>query len=165
MKAIYKKRLLKLANMLLADAKNKKGIKFDLAVVATANYGERKPDKIEVSCGTTACAMGLAAISNEFSKNGVGWKQQHTDIKMWIKVKNRRKYGYSRVAQHLFGIHEYEADWLFTADSYEEDGLPTMEAEGEIAVANRLIDFANGKVFAPIPEDMAKAGRWAPSYA
>ena len=53
-----KKRLLKLADLLEADAKNKKGIKFDYW--ATANLADPKEP---ISCGTSACAMGLAALS------------------------------------------------------------------------------------------------------
>lgn len=167
MKAIYQKRLLKLAALLLADAKNKKGVKFDLACVTSAQFDPQKGNfgKIEVSCGTTACAMGLAAISDAFKREGVGWKQVGRDIEMWIIVKNRRKRGWGTVAQRLFGLHEYEVDWLFTNDGYIDDGLPTTEAEGERAVAERLKDFANGKIFAPIPNSLIDKGRWAPDHA
>jgi hypothetical protein len=62
---VNKKRLLKLADLLEADAKNRKGIKFDLGTVAMSSAedgnfikGELEPS---VSCNTVACAMGLAA--------------------------------------------------------------------------------------------------------
>ena len=34
MKAVYKKRLLKLADLLMKDARNKKGVMFDLSLLA-----------------------------------------------------------------------------------------------------------------------------------
>lgn len=48
MKAIYKRRLLKLAKLLREDAKNKKGVKFDLGVVTKTGYGE----EAKIDCGT-----------------------------------------------------------------------------------------------------------------
>lgn len=61
MKAVYKKRLLKLADLLMKDARNKKGVMFDLSLLAKKeNGGDPEP-----TCGTKACAMGLAAITIE----------------------------------------------------------------------------------------------------
>lgn len=173
MKAIYKKRLLKLADLLLADAKNKKGIKFDLGCVVRSDY-DPATDKwapITVSCGTMACAMGLAAISDTFKREGVRWHQQARDIKTSMKVKTSRGhkmvYGWHDVARHLFGLHTYEVNWLFTTDGYNDENLPTSEAAGERAVAKRIKALANGKKFAPLFDDCGNAmqGRFAPAHA
>lgn len=74
-----KRRALKLADLLEKDAKNKKGIRFDLSTVFTATALEEGKDipsdyVPEVSCGTTACAMGLAAISGEFKRAGLSFQ-------------------------------------------------------------------------------------------
>ena len=72
---MQKRRLLKLAAMLQADAKNKKGIQFDIGTVGRPStdiftpFDASKP--IPLDCGTTACAMGLAVISGEFKKSWV----------------------------------------------------------------------------------------------
>jgi len=65
-----KKRLLKLAELLEADAKNKKGVVFNLSGVISKtsgapfrlNRGETPP----MDCGTMACAIGLWGISGKF---------------------------------------------------------------------------------------------------
>jgi hypothetical protein len=79
-----KKRLLKLADLLEADAKNKKGVRFDLTAWAQKQdadeptyfnaYAFSPGEKISVNCGTAACAWGLAAISGVFKRQGVEYK-------------------------------------------------------------------------------------------
>lgn len=171
MKAIYKKRLLKLADLLIKDARNKNGIRFDLGRVVSTRFNADGSDyePVTVSCGTTACAMGLAAISDAFKRDGVRWEQSGSDINMSIKLRNKKTiYGWDEVAAHLFGLHLYETRWLFMATSYERDNLPTTEAAGERAVAKRLKDFVSGKVFAPLhsPDfDATVIGRFAPAHA
>src|SRR5258706_528932 len=61
-----KRRLLKLADLLEADAKNKNGIKFDMA-----DWGLVADPENPLSCGTDACAMGLAALSGAFRRAGL----------------------------------------------------------------------------------------------
>lgn len=59
-------RLKLLAQKLREDAANPNGIKFEIGVW----YGDVDGAK-PVSCGTTACAMGLAALSPEFQAMGL----------------------------------------------------------------------------------------------
>ena len=63
-----KRRLLKLADLLEADAENKTGVQFDLK-----GWGHSHDDDtpVAVSCGTTACAMGLAVLSGAFADAGL----------------------------------------------------------------------------------------------
>lgn len=97
MDATGKRRLLKLADMLEADAKNKKRIKFDLDFVGEPSSGEERMAhwvgkikwKPEVSCGTTACAMGLASISGEFKKAGLSYSVAG-DGYLWNTVHGRK---------------------------------------------------------------------------
>src|SRR5580704_5650057 len=63
-----KRRLLKLADLLEADAKNKKGIQFDYH-----HWGSVGNREEPLSCGTSACALGLAAISGAFTRAGLGY--------------------------------------------------------------------------------------------
>jgi hypothetical protein len=80
---VNKKRLLKLADLLEADAKNKKGVAFDLTAWAKKKcdgddyyspYSFQREEKVEVSCNTAACAWGLGAISGVFKKQGVAYE-------------------------------------------------------------------------------------------
>jgi hypothetical protein len=134
-----KRRLLKLADMLEADAKNKKGIKFDLDYVGVAeDWSEDYQPAL--NCGTVACAMGLAAISGEFKRAGLSYK---TDG-IWVETTiNGRRRDYDRAAMHVFGISELQAAFLFNASYYQGN---TKGARGERNVAKRIRDLVAGKV-------------------
>lgn len=131
-----KKRLLKLADLLEADAKNRKGIKFDLG---TWGYVD-DDSKGLVSCGTTACAMGLAAISGAFKRQGLSHKLEGN----YIVVMHDGKEGGFSAACNLFGIEYYEARSLFDSEHYPMD-VETVGAAGERYVAKRIRDFVAGK--------------------
>jgi hypothetical protein len=64
-----KKRLLKLRDLLLKDARRKNGIKFDMF-----DWGTSKTPEPKMDCGTQACALGLAAISGEFKRQGLDFR-------------------------------------------------------------------------------------------
>lgn len=132
-----KRRLLKLADLLEADAKNKKGIKFDLGVVGTC-YNEDSP--FEMNCGTSACAMGLAALSGEFK--GTAKLSYRADGSYLIPTIGGRDVSYDRAAMKIFNITMRQADFLFTPSEY--DGIP-KGAAGERLVAKRIRDFVAGK--------------------
>lgn len=63
-----KKRLLKLADV-VERAIEAKAVKFDLT---TWGHNDREA-VIEMSCGTTACLLGTAALSGEFKGAGMGY--------------------------------------------------------------------------------------------
>ena len=117
-----KRRLLKLADLLEADAKNDKGVKFDLGAWAELPAGE-----VTLDCQTTACAIGLACISSEFEEltyRRSGWQRNglvplFKDFRGWDAV------------QRFFGLTEGQAYRLFNDSSYPED-------KGERAVAYRI---------------------------
>ena len=133
-----KRRLLKLADMLDADAKNKKGIMFDLGVIGFVH----NTDKVTaVDCGTTACAMGLAAISGEFERAGLSYKM---DGRWVVTTINGRRLPYTRAAMKTFGISEEAAHFLFSPLRYQPE--QSIAAEGERYVAKRIRDFVAGKV-------------------
>lgn len=133
-----KRRLLKLADLLEADAKNKKGIKFDLGV-----FGEVGDLTTPISCGTTACALGLAALSGAFKRQGLGFKLYEGDLTVTLGSRQDFKAGAS-----LFDIQIHEATWLFHPFNYGQK-QPLTGAKGERVVAKRIRDFVAGKA-API---------------
>lgn len=154
-----KRRLLKLADMLEADAKNKKGIKFNLNTVAEPSDRQKSAKETSfdptVSCGTTACAMGLAAISGAFKRAGLSYDvdswERYFDNK-WVHTIQTTIDGqivdYDDAAVAIFGITLEEANFLFTPRCYGR--LPKTGAKGERIVAKRIRDFVAGKVKAPV---------------
>jgi len=136
-----KERLLKLADLLEADAKNPKGVKFDLS-----EWGEAVDPKTPVNCGTSACAVGLACISGAFKKEGLGYEV--VEGKEWddldkpsaiytINPTYKKMSGWDAVAK-FFGIGYADAEYLFS--SYEYNSIP-KGAKGERTVAKRIREF------------------------
>lgn len=139
-----KRRLLKLADLLEADAKNRKGIKFDLCYVGAPSAGGTYAEKVApLDCGTTACAMGLAAISGAFRRAGLSYRIKPGDAEIRTTI-NGRSVGFIQAAKRTFGITEKAAWWLFMPGAYPY-GL-TTGAAGERYVAKRIRDFVAGKV-------------------
>lgn len=126
-----KRRLLKLADLLKADAKNKKGIKFDMKT-----FGDVGDATNPLSCSTSACAMGLAAISGAFKREGLGARIQYKSLYFIWNGKSTRD-GFT-VARELFDIDRYAANTLFGISN-------EVGASGERAVAKRIRDFVAGK--------------------
>jgi hypothetical protein len=140
-----KRRLLKLADLLEADARNRRGIKFDLNVVGYVN--NIPEDKIvKLDCGTSACAMGLAAMSGAFNREGLSYRVTTGWLNNVATTFKGRKVQYDTAAMRLFDISRRDADFLFTSGQY-----PTEQkgAKGERYVAKRIRDFVAGKVAAP----------------
>lgn len=138
-----KRRLLKLAGLLEADAKNPNGVKFNLALFGEDLTKGAKP--LGAHCGTTACAMGLAALSGAFKRQGLTYEVEHyvncdlpSDI---VVICNGARH--LEAAEKLFGIDYDTAEWLFTPEHYTNK--PTKGATGERAVAKRIRDFVAGK--------------------
>jgi len=149
-----KRRLLKLADLLEADAKNKTGIKFDLGLIArkapTADrpyhedFSPREP--IPVDCGTAACAVGLACISGAFAKSGLSYSISRDN---GLMPKYRRPDGktfsqWTSATTAFFGITPDECQFLFTQWRYPVG--KTTGAIGERYVAKRIRNFVAGKV-------------------
>lgn len=131
-----KKRLLKLADLLEADARNKNGIKFDFL-----DWGKVRDPKKPTSCGTTACAMGLAAISGAFKRAGLTFEPANQLIAF------KGEYGAVLGAMKVFDLNLEDASFLFT----DTDGLDDLQgAKAERAVAKRIRRFVAGKISAPV---------------
>lgn len=153
--------------LLIADANNPKGIKFDLGRWATpSTEADERPvlydetgatPKLGVDCGTTGCAMGLFAVSGlwpdlklrdrlyerpEACRAGL-----HVRLEPVLDIDPDKESGYVSsgfsAAARLFGISYEDATYLFDPECYE--GL-VVEAEGELLVAERMQAFLDGKV-------------------
>jgi hypothetical protein len=142
------RRLLKLADLLKADARNKKGIKFDLR-----SWGRVASAAAPVSCGTTACAAGLAAISGVFKRQGLGYEYFGSGS-IYITLHGACKEpddsfdGSFISVREFFGLTNNEACWLFLS-SYYHPGLSTFGAEGERNVEKRIRNFVADKESPP----------------
>jgi len=131
-------RLEDLAQFLQDDSRNKQGIQFDLAY-----WGESEDKSPEVSCGTSACAFGAAAVAKLFPGLTVSVESSsytNDDGKQVYELipKYKGKMG-MEAACKLFGLTDDQAYYLFDPGSYEEDLI--KGAKGERKVAKRIRNF------------------------
>lgn len=111
-----KRRLLKLAELLEADARRKNGVRFDQFDFGTVDdVGRTAP----MSCATTACAFGLAAVSGIFKKSaGLTFALTYNndtkkhDIQFLI---DGELTGPFRAAEMVFDLTGEAAEYLFGA--------------------------------------------------
>lgn len=127
-----KDRLIRLAALLLRNATNKKGVKFDLQDWGSSTDGHKKLD-----CGTTACAVGLACISGEFEKDGLTINMDLAIENNVINPRYKENWGWSAVID-FFSIDSPTAEKLFMSSKYPQG--QRKGAAGEIAVANRILE-------------------------
>src|SRR5882762_321649 len=143
-----KERLLKLADLLESDAKNKKGVSFDLTAWAQKKVedkfsfcGFEEGEIIPVSCDTAACAWGLGAISGAFAKEGVGYKIK-SDGRLIPFFGDLEEFD---AAASFFDIDDgLSVYFLFDPEYYPDKKL--KGSIGERFVAKRIRDLVNGKV-------------------
>lgn len=140
----FKNRLIKLRKLLLADARRKKGIRFDLRCVVEdykareqdfnfSNYELRGADyKPEMNCGTVACAMGLAALSGQFRGLSVAPVKAGEMIDLQV---NNIITDYGEAGMKIFGLTEDESTWLFMPQFYKGQ---VTGAKVERRVAKRI---------------------------
>lgn len=129
-----KRALLKLVDLLQADAKKKTGIQFDFS-----SWGLTRSPKKLLSCETTACAMGLAVISGEFADLQPNLAYLRAGS---IRATYRgRAVSMIEAAQKVFGLTTTDAKSLFV----HRDGLRFIRgANAERAVAKRIREFVAG---------------------
>jgi hypothetical protein len=133
-----KRRLLKLADLLEADAKNKRGVKFDLS---RWGFSADRVEPAEPACGTYACAIGLAVLSGAFQRAGL--RNFHGEHSPAVLPAFGGAVGFTAAAK-LFGIAHSEAEFMFHQDHYPSTKI--SGATGERYVAKRIRDFVAGKV-------------------
>lgn len=135
-KAQGNERLLRLADLLEADAANPKGVKFDLGSWAERPRAVLFPRQIKkLDCNTQACAVGLACLSGAFTADGLSWKPMAGENN--IEPMFAGLEGYVAVME-FFDLDRGEAFHLFDMSHYTRDRLPSIGAEAERAVAVRI---------------------------
>lgn len=145
-----KDRLLRLADLLEANANNPTGAKFDLGVWAAKDgYGSdltfeeikdfrigEGVDVVPVDCGTVVCAVGLAAISGVFKDEGLGWKISASELVPTFEDHD----GFDAVNE-FFDLTYDQSEFLFSGHNYE---LNERKGKvGELAVTERIREFVN----------------------
>lgn len=163
---MYADRLLRLAALLRRDAANPEGAQFDLGYWAAPSEGNElkrgsnwalpedvtkvpryqtslEAIKVPVSCGTTACAMGLAAISGEFAAEGLSYTFLLDAAMTGLLVPTINGVTGFAAACQLFDISSADADYLFDPGHYSET---PREADGELLVAQRIENFTRGVI-------------------
>lgn len=148
-------RLLRLADLLEADAGRVDGIKFNLGclVQPDVNGTFLGLSKVKLDCGTQACAVGLAALTGAFEAEGLTYT---LDNGCFEPVFAGEECEWDWAAEKLFEIEANVVTFLFTIDGYwAEDRPPMTGASAEREVAQRIRDLVAGKVDAPprIDED------------
>lgn len=137
------KRLLKLADLLDEDAKNKKGIKFDMY-----QWGRVKNADHPVSCGTHACALGFAALTGKFKGLGASISP---DGRVRFKLDDILVEP-DEVSKEIFGLTEDQFKYLFIGSAYLENekfgvaGMEGAKAERRVAKRIRRLVKNNGKI-------------------
>lgn len=144
-KTLQKRRLLKLAAMLQADAKNKTGMRFDIGTVGEVSdwkgkFSKDNPPKLD--CGTTACAMGLAGISGAFKKAGLGYKISEGGSNIYNTF-NDRLIDFDQAAVKVFGVSKEQATYMFSPNYYPYNKRTGVLGERE--AVRRIKRVAAGK--------------------
>ena len=143
---MHKKRLLKLADLLEENAANRKGAKFDIG-----DWGSSSSKEMTMTCGTQACALGLAAISGVFKKQGLSYHTHkflyydkhhcpsvpniHIDV-IFTRKDGTKIFGF-QAAEDLFDIDTAASFWLFSGDGLKHQ----TGAKAERAAAKRIRKF------------------------
>lgn len=161
-------RLLRLADLLEADANNPTGVKFDLghwatsaehaealdAQEATFDVIQKKRFKegikeIPVNCNTAACAMGLAAISGAFKDEGLSWTLFQCRNGTGELLPTLGTLAGFAAAARLFDIDSNTTFNLFDPSYYDV----IRGKKAELAVADRIRSLVNGTWKPQLPDD------------
>lgn len=137
MEEVHKDRLRRLAKLLCKQAEkehsSKRTVKFDLI-----HWGESRT-KLTRSCGTTACAVGLACLTPEFQKEGL---TSCGNNKRLIPMFNGQR-SWDAV-KSFFGISYEEAKELFSYMAYSTSVGP----DAAMAISERITRFVEtGKMY------------------
>lgn len=144
-------RLNRLADLLIKDAANPQGVKFNMNKWAGDDVRDTRESypiegdvQIKVDCGTQACAFGLAAISGEFKSDGLGFKIEEAG---WYGGFGMLVPTYGDLIEYnaamaFFGLTNAQASFLFGPENYPY--LKQTGAKAELEVVNRIKFLLNG---------------------
>lgn len=156
-------RLIRLAELLEADAANPTGLKFDLGFWAAPvefsgkAFSERdklvegglkltEVSKTIVNCNTAACAVGLAVLSEAFADQGLTGTINECNGELIPKFEHNDGW---HAVQYFFDINGDDAERLFSSGSYSV----SKGAAAEEAVALRIRRYVNGENIHPFYAD------------
>lgn len=125
-----------LRDLLRIDADDETGISFDMSVVVRLKSGPGLSDvdwTPSRSCGTAGCAIGLAAVSEEFPE-----LQPASGLDVWL---NDELMPWNLAAERLFDVDRYVVHRLFDPMSY---GNSPRGREAELEVASRIDRLLQG---------------------
>lgn len=125
-----------LHDLLVADANNRRGMKFDLNILSdydgTRSWWELftfQSSSVKLNCNTTGCAMGLAAMSKAFPE--LTYLVDETN--QFRVVYQGYRSTYIHAGAKLFDIDPATAAVLFTPDAYPAKLREGAAAELECA--------------------------------
>jgi len=142
-----RERLERLRGLLIDDAANEKGVTFNLQTWTAKWDHEAETSKngvpfetLEMNCGTSACAMGLAMLDPVFQSEGL---QHRLDVSFRpMIVPFYMGYSEYEAGAKFFEITGDAAEWLFGPWNYPQD--KRRGAEAEVLVAERIQKLLDG---------------------
>lgn len=105
----------------------------------------------DLSCGTTACALGWACAMPEFQALGVKMVKSEEETYVLTPffeingVKQSYGYGPDNTSQYLFGLSYRDHEYLFTPAEPDEDGNGGEYEAVPQHVANKIRTFVSGR--------------------
>jgi hypothetical protein len=144
---MHKKRLLKLADLVeqsVEKSHGRKGFQFDMNYWGYVDDG-KKP---EFSCGTSACMMGVAALSGQFARQGLRYRVEETWLAREIRLSMKSgTSGGIEVGEELFDLTNEESQFLFYPEKWPEHA-PRSGKRGARYAAKRVRKFVeHGGIF------------------
>jgi hypothetical protein len=151
---MHVERLIRLAELLEADAANPTGLKFDLehwgapAEYSGVNFEGREAlleqgialkevSKQIVNCNTAACAVGLAVLNEAFKEEGLTGSINYNG-ELIPSFNGNEGWG---AVRYFFDIEVPCSEQLFSADAYPAH--KRKGAEAELAVAKRIRELVS----------------------
>ena len=130
--------LLKLADLLEADAHNDQGVQFDLNTLG------RSKTEPAVSCHTVACGMGIAALSGVFPDLTYHVEPHISGTNVIEMVYKGERIDFSKAAEKLFDIDYYVAEVLFNPRCTTR---ALIGREGELELAESIRNLVAGRPY------------------
>jgi len=142
----HKVRLMKLHDLLIEQAEHEEArdaarMRFDMGTWGEVGLRSReKGQHLSVhNCGTAACALGLAALSGEFSELGLGFRETECgDLSITFRSKGTP---IRRAAEEIFGLDGY-GKGLFSGDN---GGGPRTGPAAARHCAARIVKLVAGE--------------------
>lgn len=137
-----KQRLLKLADLMDTIADGKKRKKENLPIFCMPVFGAVREGDKPLSCRTQACALGSAAISGIFKRQGLSFTLDGNDINVTLKQKIGPPVQNFEAAVELFDLSHSEVFALFSDSALYDENRPLPDGvRGARKVAKVIREF------------------------